>query len=139
MQIARVHLKSAARSWLLLAALFLLSFCPATAHATPKIVTDADKGGTVHIKLGDALEVRLGSNPATGNRWYMHKQSTPLLKLRGISQTKLTQPGVERPFVQIFEFEPMAKGTGVLLLHYARSWDKSDPDEEQFSLHVTIE
>ncbi len=89
--------------------------------------------------MGDVLEVRLNSNPTTGFMWYVHKQSTALLKLTSQSETEATQSGVGRPIVQIFEFAPKAKGTGVLLLHYVRSWDKPDPNEEQFSLHVTIE
>ena len=89
--------------------------------------------------MGDVLEVRLSSNPTTGFDWYVHKQSTALLKLSSQSQTDATQPGVGRPIVQIFKFEPSGTGAGVLLLHYVRSWEKPDPNEEQFSLHVTIE
>lgn len=139
MFVARIHRESAARSWLLLAALFLLAICPAVASAATKVVTDADKGGTVTIKMGDVLEVRLSSNPSTGYAWYLHKQSTALLKLTGQSQTQATQPGMGRPVVQIFDFAPTGKGTGVLLLHYVRSWEPPDPNEEQYSLHLTIE
>ena len=69
----------------------------------------------------------------------MQKQSTTLLKLTGQSQTKADAAGLGRPIVQIFDFAPTGKGTGVLLLHYVRSWETADPNEEQFSLHVTIE
>jgi predicted secreted protein len=135
-----MHRKPAAHSWLLLAALFLLAICPAVASAATKVVTDADKGGAVTIKMGDVLEVRLSSNPSTGYMWYVHKQSMALLKLTGQSQTQPTGPGtVGRPIVQIFDFAPKATGTGVLLLHYVRSWEPPDPNEEQFSLHLTIE
>lgn len=136
---ARKYWKSAAHSWLLLVALFLLAFCPAVAQAATKVVTDAVKGGTVTIKMGDVLEVRLSSNPSTGYAWYVHKQSTALLKLTGQSQTQATQPGVGRPIVQVFDFAPTGKGTGVLLLHYVRSWELADPNDEEFSLHLTIE
>ncbi len=144
MQVARVHRKSAANSLLLFAVLFQAAICPAVARAATKVVTDADKGGTVEIKMGDVLEVRLSSNPTTGFMWYLEKQSTGLLKLTGQSQMQATQPGptqpeVGRPIVQIFDFAPRAKGTGVLLLHYVRSWENPDPNEEQFALHVTIE
>ena len=109
------------------------------ASAATKVVTDKDKGSTVHLKTGDVLEIRLNSNPTTGYEWYVHKQSTALLKLSGESQTEATQPGVGRPIVQIFKFETRGKGTGVLLLHYVRSWEKPDSNEQQFDLHVTIE
>jgi predicted secreted protein len=126
-------------SWFLPIALFLLVCCSTVASAANKVVTDADKGSTVQLKTGDVLEVRLNSNPTTGYEWYVHKQSTTLLKLSGQSQTEATQPGVGRAIVQIFKFEPKGKGTGVLLLHYVRSWEKPDANEEQFDLHVTIE
>ncbi len=144
MQVARVHRNSVVHSWLLLAGLFLLAICPAAARAATKVVTDADKGGNVTIKMGDVLEVRLSSNPTTGFMWYLKKDSTALLKLTGQTQTQPAQPGptqpeLGRPVVQVFEFAPKATGTGVLLLHYVRSWEAPDPNEEQFTLHVTIE
>ncbi|MGB0065212.1 MAG: protease inhibitor I42 family protein [Terracidiphilus sp.] len=139
MQVARTHRKSVAISRLLLASLVLLAIGPAMARAATKVVTDSDKGATVAIKMGDVLDVRLNSNPTTGYAWYLQKQSTPLLKLTSQTQTQSTEPGVGRPIVQVFEFAPKATGTGVLLLHYVRSWLNPDPNEEQFSLHVTIE
>ncbi|MGA2206940.1 MAG: protease inhibitor I42 family protein [Terracidiphilus sp.] len=128
-----------AGSWLLSVALFLLVCGSTMASAATKVVTDADKGSSIVLKMGDVLEVRLNSNPTTGYAWYVHKQSTPLLKPSGESQTQSTQPGVGRPIVQIFKFATAGKGTGVLLLHYVRSWEPPDPNEEQYSLHVTIE
>lgn len=139
MQVAQIHQKSTALSWLLLAALILLTFCPIMAHAATRVVTDADKGGTVTIRMGDELEVRLSANPSTGYAWYLQKQSTALLKLTSQSQTQAAQPGLGRPVVQIFDFAPTSKGTGVLMLHYVRSWMNPDPNEEQFHLQVTIE
>ena len=109
------------------------------AFGATKTVTDADKGSTVQLKTGDVLEVRLNSNPTTGYEWYVHPQSTKLLKPNSQSQTQATQPGLGRPIVQVFNFQAATKGTGVLLLHYVRSWEPPDPNEERFDLHVTIE
>ena len=109
------------------------------ARAATKTVTDADNGKTVTIKMGDVLEVRLSSNPTTGYQWSLQKQSTTLLKLSGQSSTKPAPGVLGAPIVQIFDFAPTGKGTGVLMLHYARSWESSDPNEQQYTLHVTIE
>jgi inhibitor of cysteine peptidase len=106
--------------------------------AATRVVTDADKGANLQISAGDSLEVHLNSNPSTGYMWYVHPQSTTLLKLVGQSQTQPTQPGVGRPIMQEFRFQASQKGDGVLLLHYVRSWEKPSADEEQFSIHVTI-
>jgi len=135
---ARMRRPFQAALWLIPITLLLLVLCTPSAFAATKVVTDADKGGTVEIKMGDTLEVRLNSNPTTGFAWYLQPQSTKLLKLSGQSQTDATQPGVGRPIVQIFKFEPRGKGTGVLLLHYVRSWEKPTADDQQFDLHVTI-
>ncbi|MGD0547383.1 MAG: protease inhibitor I42 family protein, partial [Terracidiphilus sp.] len=104
-----------------------------------KIITDADKGGEVHLKIGDTLEVHLKANPSTGYMWYLQKESTPLLKLLRQSQTEAAEPGVGRPVVQVFIYEPRRGGDGTLHLHYVRSWDPPAPDEERFEIHVVIE
>jgi predicted secreted protein len=127
------------RCWLYPMVILLMVAGPAAARAATKVVTDADKGTTVHLKMADVLEVRLSSNPTTGYQWSVDPKSTPLLRQTSQSQSPAAQPGVGRPIVQIFRFEPMGKGIGVLLLHYVRSWEKPDPNEQQYDLHVTIE
>ncbi len=115
------------------------------AFAATKTITDADKGGTVRLKAGDTLELRLNSNPTTGFMWYLKKESTRLLKLTGQSETKPPEPAagqpvlVGQPIFQVFEFLAKQPGDGVLLLHYVRSWDPPAPDEQQFQIHVVVE
>ena len=138
MQLARMRLRLDSAYWLLPVVFLVLACRQQMAFAAPRVITDADKGGTVQLKTGDILEVHLKSNPTTGYMWYVHPKSTTLLKLIGQSQTQATEPGVGRPIIQIFEFQPQGAGDGVLLLHYVRSWEKPVPDEEQFDLHVSI-
>jgi inhibitor of cysteine peptidase len=126
------------RHWAGFLLLAVLVFLPLAAHAATKTVTDADTGGSLRLKLGDRLEVRLPSNPSTGYRWQVHANSTPRLKLVSQSQTVATEPGVGRPILQIFTFKAKQRGAGVLLLHYFRSWEKPTPDEKQFEMRVTI-
>ncbi len=125
--------------WLALVALVAIACIPQTAFAANKVVSDADKGGVVHLKAGDTLEVRLRANPTTGFMWYIEKESTPLLKLIHQTQTDVTEPGVGRPVFQVFQFEPRRSGDGVLRLHYVRSWEPPSPGDEQFEIHVVIE
>jgi inhibitor of cysteine peptidase len=132
----RPRLNSAFR--LLLVALLALACRTHTARAESRVITDADKGALVQLKTGDILEVHLKSNPTTGYTWYVHPKSTPLLKLIGQAQTQAPQPGVGRPIFQIFRFQAVSAGNGVLLLHYVRSWEKPVPAEEEFDLHVSI-
>jgi inhibitor of cysteine peptidase len=108
------------------------------AFAATVVIADANNGGTVHLKAGDTLEMRLESNPSTGYRWSVLPESTPLLKLVDTSQTKPAKSGVGRPIVQIFRFQPLRHGDGTLRLHYVRSWEKPQPDETRFETHVLV-
>jgi len=137
MQPARLR-RSGAALWLTLL-LFAAPALTSKAIAAPaKVVTDSDKGSAVQLKTGDTLEVRLKSNPSTGYAWSLDPKSTPLLKLTGQSTTNPTQPGVGRPIDQVFEFQAVRAGSGVLLLRYARSWEKPSASDQQFDLRVTI-
>jgi inhibitor of cysteine peptidase len=139
MQSANARRRLHAAPWLLPVAL-LLACCASSASAATKTVTDKDKGAQISLKTGDTLEVRLEANPTTGYMWYLEPQSTPILKLTGQTQTEPPQNGmVGQPVFQIFKFQPRSSGSGVLLMHYVRSWEKPKPDDKQFDLHVTIE
>jgi predicted secreted protein len=121
-----------------LAVLLVLAFESQVAMAATKIITDAEKGNSVQLKLGDILEVHLRSNPTTGYSWYVHPKSTQLLKLLGQSQAQSHQPGVGRPILQVFRFQAVADGNGTLLLHYIRSWERQGSNEEQFEVQVSV-
>jgi predicted secreted protein len=133
-----MHLRHDPSYWLLLFVLLALIYRPYAACAITRTITDADKEGSVQLETGDILEVHLKSNPTTGYMWYVHAKSTHLLKLIGQSETQAPEPGVGRPVIQIFKFQPRGPGDGLLLFHYVRSWEKPTPDEEQFDLHLSI-
>ena len=125
--------------WFLVFVLLAFVFRPEMVSAATRVMTDGDKGGSVHIKTGEALEVRLKSNPSTGYMWYVQSGSTPLLRLVHESQTEPAKPGVGRPVFQVFRFEAKRPGEGVLLMHYVRSWEKPAADDEQFQIHVVVQ
>jgi len=129
----------------LLLSLVAIACISQAALAATKVITDTDKGGVVHMKFDDRLEVRLKANPSTGYMWYIEKESTPLLKLVHQTQTEVPvpaeeQPGlVGRPVFQVFTFEPRHRGDGALKLHYVRSWEPPTPEDERFEIRVVIE
>jgi len=133
--ICRIH----SSRYFLLAALLAVAVYPGSARAENKVITEADKGSEVHLKIGDTLEVRLKSNPSTGYMWYLRKESTPLLKLDHQSSAGTADSVPGRPVVQVFTFDPLRAGVGTLLLHYVRSWENPDPNGERFTVHVVIE
>ena len=121
--------------------LFLLGIlcAPAIANAADRVVTAADKGGRIRLRLGEAIELRLPANPTTGYMWYLQKESTPLLKMMKQWQIDSTEPGVGRPVLQVFRMEARHGGTGVVRMHYVRSWEPPAPDDETFDLTIIVE
>ena len=125
--------------WFFVCVLLAIIFHPATAFAATTVVTDADKGSDVHMKVGDTLEVRLQSNPSSGYLWYVHPKSSALFRLSAQSQAQATDPAAARPVVQVFTFQPRRRGDGILILRYVRPGQKPALGEEQFNLHVVVE
>ena len=121
-----------------LAAILIFTLESQAVTAATRVITDADNGGSVHLRMGDILEVHLRSNPTTGYMWHVHPKSTRLLRLVGQSQTQAREPGVGRPLLQVFRFQAVAIGDGVLLLHYIRAWERQLSYEEQYSVRISI-
>lgn len=122
----------------LLALLAFIAPQPVVSDSAPRVLTDADKGAALQLKQGESFELHLKSNPATGYIWTLAPESTPLVKLTTQSHTQPAQPGVGHPSVQIFAFQAIRHGQGVLLLRYIRTWERPGPGEQQFDLHLTV-
>jgi predicted secreted protein len=135
MPLASLHFRL---NWVALAAILMFALESQGVTAATRVITDADNGGSVQLKMGDILEVHLRANPTTGYKWYVHPKSTRLLRLVGQSQTQVREPGVGRPILQVFRFQAVAIGDGVLLLHYIRAWERHLSYEEQYSVRISI-
>jgi predicted secreted protein len=107
--------------------------------AQNKIFYDTDSGKDVHLKVGDRVELHLKANPSTGFMWYLQKESTPLMKLTGQTQTQPETPMPGASVFQVFFFEAKEAGDGIMHMHYVRSWEKPTPADTIFTLHVIVE
>ena len=125
-------------AWWLLALMALVVPRPVVPDSAPRVLREADKGAVVQLKQGDRFELHLKSNPTTGYVWTLAPESTPIVKLTAQSHTQPAQPGVGHPIMQIFAFQAIHRGQGVLLLHYIRTWEKLAPGEPQYDLHLTV-
>ncbi len=120
-------------------ALAAILFLPPPAVAATRNLTGADQGKTIQLTTGDTLVVRLESNASTGFAWYVKKGSTALLKLDSQDRIAPENANPGTPGAQVFTFRANGPGKGDLLLHYVRSWEKPQPDEQTFTVHLTIE
>ena len=91
------------------------------------------------VKVGETFVIRLRSNPSTGYMWSVAPESADLVSLTGTSSTEPPKNGmVGQPIFQIFDFKAVKRGSGVLALHYVRSWEKPAADETRFTLRITV-
>jgi predicted secreted protein len=108
------------------------------AVAATRNLTEADQGATIQLTQGDKLVVRLKAIPSTGYSWYLMKGFTRLLKLEGQTETSPEQPIPGSPVAQVFTLRAIDAGTGDLVLHYVRAWEKPSDDEQRFTVHLTV-
>lgn len=116
---------------------------PATG-AIDKMLTKADNGSKVSLKLGDSLSIELESNPSTGYSWQVSGADQSVLAAAGEPQFNLPSGATARPGApgtQTFVFNAVGKGTTTLSLIYVRPWEKdvTPTPPNTFSVQVTVE
>jgi inhibitor of cysteine peptidase len=111
------------------------------AAAAERTVTTADNGHSVVLKRGDALTVRLTSNPSTGYSWDV-AVLPKTLRASGSEQQAPKQPAgppiAGQSGTQAMHFQAIARGTGALRLAYRRPWEKASKPAGTFRLLVTV-
>ena len=105
----------------------------------PTTLTEAAGGKTVAAAVGQAITVRLRSNPSTGYSW-----AKPVLKGTSVVQSgemKYTaRPArgmVGAGGTAAVPFKAVARGTTTITMHYRRPWEKGKAPARTFT--VTIE
>ena len=103
-------------------------------------VTQEQNGGSVELKTGGILEVRLESNPSTGYSWQVVGLQGNVLEQQGEAEYKaesaLPKPGSGG--VEIFRFKALQPGELALRLAYSRPWEKDVEPIETFELLVVV-
>lgn len=95
----------------------------------PQSVGVAENGQTLHLSVGQYLEVRLAANYSTGFAWQFDPQSIAILSQQGEPNYV---PDSDLPIaggggVETWKFKALQAGTGTLRLDYRRSWEAGDP------------
>jgi inhibitor of cysteine peptidase len=126
------------KRWIaLVAAAMLFAACGDDGGTT--IELDAgDSLSELSLEVGDQLDVSLESNPTTGYSWELG----PLPEGLELVSSEFEEPGgslVGAPGVQLFVFDVVGAGSGILRFEYVRVFDDPVVPAEVVEYVVTIE
>jgi len=115
------------------------AFLIQAAVAEPVIVTPADNGKVIALKVGQCIDVRLSTQAAsTGYDWYL---APGMPEIMGLSARTVTTPGGAPPGAPSqLDYVLCAEAPGdltVKLLNY-RPWEKNTPPAKTLSFAVKI-
>jgi len=92
------------------------------------------------LKVGDTLQVSLGSNPSTGFGWAPDMQITNPAVLAQTGHEVLA-PSANRPGAsarEVWALQAMAPGSTSLSTSYGRPWSGGEKDAWTFAADVTV-
>ena len=95
---------------------------------------------TLALKVGDTLQVSLGSNPSTGFGWAPQMQITNATVLAQTGHEVLGQ-SASRPGAaasEVWALQAMAPGTTTVSNAYGRPWPGGEKDAWTFTADVTV-
>jgi inhibitor of cysteine peptidase len=95
---------------------------------------------TLALKVGDTLQVSLGSNPSTGFGWTAQMQITNPAVLVQTGHEVLA-PSADRPGAaasEVWALQVLAPGTTAVSTSYGRPWTGGEKDAWTFSADVTV-
>jgi inhibitor of cysteine peptidase len=127
----------------LLAGLLLVAGCgparEADAAARGEITLGAqDNGSAVELAVGQALVIRLESNPTTGYSWQVAEIDGAVLKQVGEAAFEAQSDLLGAPGAETLRFEASGSGQATLKLVYHRPWEKDVEPLETFTVAVTV-
>jgi inhibitor of cysteine peptidase len=101
-------------------------------------VTDANNQQQINMTTNAILRVRLRAQPGTGYGWQLVQAEKPLLIQVGEPQFERNHdPLLGGDETEVLSFRAERAGETVLKFHYARPWEKKEP-QKVFEIHVTV-
>jgi predicted secreted protein len=94
----------------------------------PKLsIGENANGKTIHLVMGQSLELTLAANPSTGYTWQAVQKPNPdiLRETRHYLLPQGKNPG--SPALEYWVYSPVGAGATSIVLEYNRSWTKAPP------------
>lgn len=115
-----------------------------TTTATPAaalVLTAADSGKAVSLRVGESLSLSLEGNASTGYSWALAADGSPVLAQVGsavATSTAAAPDVVGAPEVNRWTFAAQKTGEATLRLEYRRPWEKDTAAARTFEVKVSV-
>jgi inhibitor of cysteine peptidase len=106
--------------------------------ASTVTVTDQDNGKDIDLAPDQTLIVKLASTPATGYRWTVEGDPSPLKLQKQTYRKNTKSSAMGAPGMEIFQFSAGSSGIANLKLNYHRSWEYNVPPVKTFAVRVNV-
>ena len=105
-----------------------------TTVASAQVVGPGDKGSTVTVSVGTAIEIRLPENPTTGYKWEL----VPIIGLPALTSDKYVLQGksVGAGGERCFTITPLGFGHAEIRLFHRRAWEPPEASTESFGVLI---
>jgi len=113
----------------------------ATACSGPQyaVLTSADNGNKVAVRVGGQVIIRLNANPSNGYTWEAKDLDTTMFQQVGDAVFTSSSPGlVGSGGNLVISFNTLKPGSSTLTLVYHRPWEIGVNPANTFSVTVTI-
>ncbi len=125
-------------------ALLLLAACASEPPPKPRppqpLLTELDHGKTVHLVVGETVDLHLESNPTTGYSW----SSLRLPEQKVVKQTHHAYQGPESTLLvgaggkEHWRFMAVAEGKTGLDLLYRRAWEDPQDTDQKLTIEFVV-
>ncbi len=102
------------------------------------VVTEADDGKSVRVRLGEAFVVRLQESPTTGFRWEIHATNEAILSPRKSEFSQEPGQGIGGGGLRSFEFRTASRGTVQISMKLWRDWEGEGSVTKRFQVTVHV-
>jgi inhibitor of cysteine peptidase len=105
------------------------------------VVTEAENGKAVPVKVGESVEVRLKGNPTTGYLWAVTGLSSNTVEQVGEVEYRRDDAGkrmVGRGGVFVATFKALKPGKTTVRMEYRRPWEKDVTPIETFTVTLDV-
>jgi len=126
----------------------LLASCAAPEPPKPRpphpVLTAADHDKTVHLLIGETVDLHLESNPTTGYSWNsLQLPDGKIVKqthhaYRGPAETNQTHMLVGAGGIEHWKFLAVAEGKTALDLVYRRGWEDPQETDQKLSIRFVV-